>query len=108
MKIKQTAGRTQLGIISEEFAKVNDDILFGEVWSKDDAISIRDRILLTISVLTTKGIFDSSFEYHVFNAKQNGITIEEISDAITHIAFYAGWPNGWAGFNVVKKVYGIQ
>ncbi len=53
----------------------------------------------------SKGILDSSLKYHIINAKKNGVTKEEFSEIITHVAFYAGWPNAWAVFNMAKEVY---
>ncbi|MDE6770410.1 MAG: carboxymuconolactone decarboxylase family protein, partial [Muribaculaceae bacterium] len=91
-KIIQTAGRDQLGDFAPEFARVNDDILFGEVWSRNDLLSLRDRSIVTITSLISQGITDSSLTYHLQTAKKNGITRTEIAEIITHIAFYAGWP----------------
>ena len=91
-KIVQTAGRTQLGEFAPEFAHLNDDILFGEVWSRNDLLSLRDRSLVTITSLISQGITDSSLKYHLQTAKNNGITRTEAAEIITHIAFYAGWP----------------
>ena len=54
-KIVQTAGRTQLGEFAPEFAHLNDDILFGEVWSRNDLLSLRDRSLVTITSLISQG-----------------------------------------------------
>ena len=73
---KQTAGRNALGEFAPKFAELNDD-----------------------------GVLDSSLEYHIMHAKENGITAEEMAEAITHIAFYAGWPKAWAAFNYAKKIY---
>ena len=89
-KIVQTAGRTQLGEFAPEFAQLNDDILFGEVWSRNDLLSLRDRSLVTITSLISQGITDSSLKYHLQSAKNNGITRTEAAEIITHIAFYAG------------------
>lgn len=104
-KIVQTAGRDQLGEFAPEFAHVNDDILFGEVWSRNDLLSLRDRSLITVTSLISQGITDSSLKYHLQSAKNNGITRTEIAEAITHIAFYAGWPKAWAAFNLAKEVW---
>ena len=52
-----------------------------------------------------KGLIDSSLKHHLINAKNNGITKEEMAEIITHAAFYAGWPNAWAVFNLAKEVY---
>ena len=104
-KIVQTAGRTQLGEFAPEFAHLNDDILFGEVWSRNDQLSLRDRSLVTITSLISQGITDSSLKYHLQSAKNNGITRTEAAEIITHIAFYAGWPKAWAAFNLAKEVW---
>ena len=102
---KQTAGRDQLGTFAPKFAALNDDVLFGEVWSREDKLSLRDRSLITVVALMSKGILDSSLKYHIMNAKKNGITKEEMAEVLTHVAFYAGWPNAWAVFKMAKEVY---
>ena len=104
-KIVQTAGRDQLGDFAPEFAHLNDDILFGEVWSRTDELSLRDRSLITITSLISQGITDSSLTYHLQEAKKNGITRSEAAEIITHIAFYAGWPKAWAAFRLAKEVW---
>ena len=103
--VKQTAGRDSLGKFAPKFAELNDDVLFGEVWSREDKLSLRDRSLVTICVFMGKGMVDSSLKYHLQNAKNNGITKEEMAEVITHAAFYAGWPNAWAVFNMAKEIY---
>ena len=103
--VKQTAGRDQLGEIAPKFAELNDDVLFGEVWSREDKLSLRDRSMITVVALMSKGILDSSLKSHLINAKRNGITKEEMAEIITHAAFYAGWPNAWAFFRLAKEVY---
>ena len=103
--VKQTAGRDQLGEFAPKFAELNDDILFGEVWSREDKLSLRDRSLITVVALMSKGILYSSLKAHLINAKKNGITQEEMAEIITHAAFYAGWPNAWAVFRLAKEVY---
>ncbi len=102
---KQTAGRDSLGDFAPEFARLNDDVLFGEVWSREDKLSLRDRSLITICIFMGKGLIDNSLKYHLMNAKANGITKSEMAEIITHAAFYAGWPNAWAVFNMAKEVY---
>ncbi|MCD2492908.1 carboxymuconolactone decarboxylase family protein [Lacrimispora sp. NSJ-141] len=105
---KQTAGREALGTFAPKFAELNDDILFGEVWAREDQLSVRDRSIVTVTALMTKGILDSSLQYHINNAKNHGITAEEMAEILTHAAFYAGWPNAWAAFKMAKEVYGAQ
>ncbi len=103
-KVVVTAGRDQLGNLAPEFARYNDDILFGEVWS-DKTLSLKQRSMITVTTLVASGITDSSLKFHLQNAKKNGVTKEEMSAMITHIAFYAGWPKAWAAFNMIKDIY---
>ena len=104
-KIVQTAGRTQLGEFAPKFAELNDDVLFGEVWSRTDKLGLRDRSLVTITSLISQGITDNSLVFHLQSAKKNGVTRTEIAEIITHIGFYAGWPKAWAAFNLAKDVW---
>lgn len=104
-KIVQTAGRNQLGEFAPKFAELNDDVLFGEVWSRTDKLGLRDRSLVTITSLISQGITDSSLGFHLQEAKKNGITRTEIAEIITHIGFYAGWPKAWAAFRLAKEVW---
>lgn len=101
---KVTAGRDELGDFAPKFAELNDDVLFGQVWSREQ-LSSRDRSLITVTSLISGGILDSSLKYHIETAKNNGITKEEMSEALTHIAFYAGWPKAWAAFSIAKEIY---
>ena len=104
-KVIQTAGRKQLNDIAPEFAKLNDDVLFGEVWSRSSYLSIKKRCILTVVALTSTGITDSSLKYHIQNAKNNGVSINELSESLTHIAMYVGWPKIWAAFRYIKEIY---
>ncbi|MCM1536879.1 MAG: carboxymuconolactone decarboxylase family protein [bacterium] len=105
MAVKQTAGRDSLGEFAPKFAELNDDVLFGEVWSREDKLSLRDRSLVTVVSLMAQGLTDSSFKYHLMSAKKNGITRTEIAEILTHAAFYAGWPKAWAAFRMAKEVW---
>lgn len=104
MMVKQTAGRDSLGEFAPEFAHLNDDILFGEVWNRE-GLSLKLRSVLTVSALVSKGMVDSSFRYHLAAARKNGVTKAEIAEILTHLAFYAGWPNAWAAFRMAVEVY---
>ena len=105
MAIKQTAGRDGLGEFAPKFAQLNDEVLFGEVWSREEKLSLRDRSLVTVTALMAQGLTDSSFQYHLMSAKQNGITKSEIAEILTHAAFYAGWSKAWAAFRMAKEVW---
>lgn len=102
---KVTAGRDALGEFAPKFAQLNDDILFGEVWSREDKLSARDRSIVTVVALMSSGILDSSLEFHLKNAKNHGVTKGEIAEILTHAAFYAGWPKAWAAFRMAKKIW---
>ena len=103
--VKQTAGRDALGEFAPKFAQLNDEVLFGEVWSREDKLPLRDRSIVTIVALMAQGLVDSSFRYHLITAKENGITKTEIAEILTHAAFYAGWPKAWAAFRMAKEVW---
>ena len=105
MAVKQTAGRRDLGEFAPQFAQLNDDVLFGEVWSREDKLSLRDRSIVTVVALLSQGLTDSSFQYHLMTAKKNGITKTEIAEILTHAAFYAGWPKAWAAFRMAKEIW---
>lgn len=104
---KQTAGRDQLGDFALKFAELNDDVLFGEVWSREAQMSPRDRSLITCSALMAQGLFPQ-LEAHMAIAKQNGVTKAEMVKLITHLAFYSGWPKAWSAFGLAKKIYATE
>ena len=99
---------SQVGVFNvtfePEFAHFNDDVLFGENWNNED-IDLKTRSIITVVALMAQGITDSSLKFHLQNAKDHGVTQKEIAAIITHIAFYAGWPKGWAVFNLAKEVW---
>ena len=105
MAVKQTAGREALGEFAPKFAELNDDVLFGQVWSREDKLSLRDRSIVTVVALMAQGLTDSSFQYHLTTAKNNGVAKTEIAEILTHAAFYAGWPKAWAAFRMAKEVW---
>lgn len=102
---KVTAGWDELGEYAPQFAQLNDDVLFGEVWSREKKLSARDRSIVTVTALMASGILDSSLKFHLSNAKNHGVTREEIAEILTHAAFYAGWPKAWAALRMAKEVW---
>ncbi|WP_069825512.1 carboxymuconolactone decarboxylase family protein [Pediococcus pentosaceus] len=101
---KQTAVREQLGEFAPKFAELNDDVLFGEVWSREDQLSARDRSMITCASLMSQGLFPQ-LEAHMKIAKENGVTKDEMVELITHLSFYAGWPKAWSAFGLAKKIF---
>lgn len=73
---KQTAGRDNLGKLAPEFARLNDDVLFGEVWSREGEVSLRDRSLITIAALFSAGLYPQ-LKAHLQLGKAHGITKQE-------------------------------
>lgn len=103
--ITQTAGKQQLGDFAPKFAELNDDVLFGQVWSRTDKLALRDRSIVTVTALVSSGIIDQSLTYHLQEAKKNGVTRTEIAEILTQIAFYAGWPKAWGAFRQAVGVW---
>jgi 4-carboxymuconolactone decarboxylase len=80
-----------------------DDVLFGEVWKRTE-LTPKERSLVTVAALATNGNTDQ-LVFHLVLAKENGNTETELIEAITHLAFYAGWPQAMAAMAVAKQVF---
>ena len=106
MPEKVTAGRDALGTFAPTFAGLNDDVLFGQVWSREEELSPRIRSIVTVTALMSSGVLDGSLRHHIGLAKANGVTAEEMAEVLTHAAFYAGWPKAWAAFRIATETYG--
>ena len=104
---KQTAGRDILGELAPKFAELNDDVLFGEVWSREDQLSPRDRSLITIAALFSAGLYPQ-LKAHLAIGKDHGLTKTEVVETITQLAFYCGWPKAWSTFPLIQEVYGEE
>lgn len=104
---KQTAGRDRLGKLAPKFAELNDDVLFGEVWSREDKLSARDRSLITIAALFSAGLYPQ-LEAHLRIGKEHGLTKEEVVETVTQLAFYCGWPKAWSTFPMIEEIYGEE
>lgn len=102
---KVTAGQDYLGEFAPNFARYNDEILFGEVWARESLLSSKLRSIITISALMGAGIIDESMKGHLERGKENGISKTEIVEIITQLAFYTGWPKAWAVFSKAIEVY---
>lgn len=102
---KVTAGKAALGDFAPKFAELNDDVLFGEIWSREDKLPARDRSIIMVTALMASGVLDSSLQFHIREAKKNGVTKEEMAEILPHATFYAGWPKAWAVFRMAKEIY---
>lgn len=97
-----TGGKKAFGDFAPGLVHYTDKVLFDEVWERD-GLSRRDRSLVTIAALTATGKTDQ-LTFHLDYARQNGVTEEELKEALLHLAFYSGWPNGMAAMTVLKKI----
>jgi len=88
--------------IAPEFGKLTVEFLFGDIWERP-GLSKRDKSLITVTCLVALNRIEQ-VEFHLKKAFENGLTKEELVAAITHIAFYAGWPTAASGFSHLKKV----
>jgi 4-carboxymuconolactone decarboxylase len=98
----KTRAQELLGDTAPELLRLTDDVLFGQVWA-DPALSPRDRSLITVSVLAALGR-NEQLRGHLGRAMDNGLTKDELATALTHVAFYAGWPAGMQGVAELKKL----
>lgn len=105
MAKKQTAGRDKLGALAPKFAELN--VLFGEVWSREEQLSARDRSMVTIAALFSAGLYPQ-LKSHLELGKEHGITKEEAVEIVTQLAFYCGWPKAWSTFPLIREVYGEE
>src|SRR3954469_2500330 len=96
------AGR-MFGDFAPALVAYTDDVLFGDVWKRPD-LAPRDRSLITVAALVTNGN-TGQLTYHLGLAKDNGATEAELIEAITHLAFYTGWPQAMAAMAVAKQVF---
>ncbi len=102
MAEEQTAAQKLLGDFAPELVRLTDDVLFGEVWA-GEGLSQRDRSLITVATLVALYRADQ-LAFHLPKALENGVTKNELVEAITHIAFYAGWPNAMSAITQLKNI----
>ena len=103
---KESNAVSDLAKIAPEFAKLTQDFLFGDIWERP-GLSQRDKSLITVTCLVALNRIEQ-VEYHLKKALDSGLTKEELVAAITHIAFYAGWPTAASGFSHLKKIIDKQ
>lgn len=104
MPDEQTPMQRMMGDFAPTFVGLTDDVLFGQVWSRPE-LSPRDRSLVTITSLVTSGNIEQ-LRAHIPMGLANGLSAEEITEAITHVAFYAGWPPAVSALTLAKQLLG--
>jgi 4-carboxymuconolactone decarboxylase len=101
-KTPRSVARNAIGAIAPKLAELTDDVLFSDVWERSQ-LSKRDRSLVTCAALVATGKTDQ-MGFHFPYALQNGVTKEELIELITHLAFYAGWPNAMSAIAKAKEL----
>lgn len=102
-RIISSAGAS-FGDLAPTFVAYSDDVLFGDLWRREQ-LSLRDRSMITVAALVAGGMTEQ-LPYHLRLAVENGVTSDELVEAITHLAFYAGWPRAASALQVAKDVLG--
>jgi 4-carboxymuconolactone decarboxylase len=100
---EQSGAARMFGDFAPGLVAFTDDVLFGQVWTRPE-LSPRDRSLVTVAALTAGGNVEQLM-YHLGLARQNGVTETELIEAITHLAFYAGWPKAMSAMTVARQVF---
>jgi 4-carboxymuconolactone decarboxylase len=100
---EQTPAQKLVGDLAPKLAELTDDVLFGDVWERAE-LSKRDRSLITVAALIANGNTEQ-LPGHLNRAKANGISEAELSEVMTHLAFYAGWPRAISAIMVAKEVF---
>lgn len=100
-----TIGRERLGKFAPKFAEINDDIVYGQIWSREKELPLRERSMITIAAMIAGGNFEQ-LKFQMERAKEYGVTKQEMSEIITHLSFYVGGPRAWSAFQKAIEVYG--
>ena len=101
--VQPTPAQKLIGNFSPKLVELTDNVLFGDVWARPE-LSPRDRSLVTVSALIAMNRPDQ-LRSHLVRARENGVTQDELVEAITHLAFYAGWPSAITAVSVAKEVF---
>ncbi|MEN6559284.1 MAG: carboxymuconolactone decarboxylase family protein [Acidobacteriota bacterium] len=103
MKQERSTAETMIGDFAPKLVELTDRVLFGDVWERAD-LSKRDRSLITVAALVSLNRSDQ-LRFHLDKALDNGLEMTELIEVITHLAFYAGWPNAMTAIMVAKEQF---
>ena len=92
-----------IGDIAPKLADLTDNLIFGDIWERP-GLSKRDRSLITVATLVALYRINE-LPFHIGRALENGVTKDEIVELITHLAFYASWPNAITAVNIAREVF---
>lgn len=100
---QESAAQMLIGDFAPKLVELTDEVLFGDVWAREE-LSPRDRSLITVAALIANGNTEQ-LPGHLNRARANGLSDAELSEAITHLAFYAGWPRAMSAIRVAREVF---
>src|SRR5689334_18444172 len=103
MTSQPSAARQAIADFAPKLSQLTDDVLFGDVWERPE-LSKRDRSLITVSALVSL-YRTEQLGFHLRRAVENGVTEDELIEAITHLAFYAGWPCAMTAMTMAKSLF---
>ena len=101
-----TPAQRAIGDFSPKMVELTDEVLFGDIWARPE-LSPRDRSLVTVAALITNGSTEQLVG-HLQRARDNGLSVEELTEVITHLAFYAGWPRAMSAISVARRVFSTE
>ena len=102
MSAELSPPRKMFGDFAPKLVELTEDVLFGDIWERP-GLSKRDRSLVTVSALMALNRTEQ-LRFHIERALENGLTKDELIEAITHLAFYAGWPNAMNAMLIAKEI----
>ncbi|MFB7844998.1 carboxymuconolactone decarboxylase family protein [Microbacterium sp. NPDC056052] len=100
---ESTPAQRAIGDFAPKLVDLTDTVLFGDVWARPE-LGRRDRSLVTVAALVASGAFEQ-LPSHLRLARDNGLSEDELKEAIIHLAFYAGWPKAMSAIQVAKTVF---
>jgi 4-carboxymuconolactone decarboxylase len=103
MSKEPSAAQKMIGDFAPKLVELTDHVLFGDVWERP-GLSKRDRSLVTVSALIALNR-PEQLRFHIEKALENGVPKDEVVEAITHLAFYSGWPNAMTAIMIAKEVF---
>jgi 4-carboxymuconolactone decarboxylase len=103
MSAQPSRSQRLIGDFAPKFVELSDEVLYGDIWERP-GLSKRDRSLITVAVLVALHRPDQ-MPGHMERAVENGVTVDELTEAITHVAFYAGWPSASTGILTAKRLF---
>jgi 4-carboxymuconolactone decarboxylase len=104
MPAETSVAQQMIGDFAPKLVELTDDVLFGDIWERP-GLSKRDRSLITVAALVSL-YRTEQIAFHLGRALENGVTKDELIEVITHLAFYAGWPNAMTAIGTAKNLFG--